>query len=209
MSQQVAFVSRPDDELLPPPRPVSHLASNRFVLIFWAVLAIASAATYFAIHAWRDKSLPALHLEPLSGEAAAVTLGDLNGKVVLLNFWGTWCPPCRQEFPHIVELYEKYGHRPDFRLLSVSCGGTPEIDGDHTRLAEETLAFLKQHEVTMPTHADPGGITRKAVDDAVGFRGYPTTLLLDRHGVIQGVWFDYHPGIEVSIAQTIERLLAK
>ena len=56
-----------------------------------------------------EKKLAEVHLVPMSASSGGsehdVSLADLQGRVVLLNFWGTWCPPCREEFPHIVELY--------------------------------------------------------------------------------------------------------
>ena len=61
-------------------------------------------------------------LEPLTGESQPASLDDLSGRVVLVNFWGTWCPPCRAEFPHIVELNAEFAGRDDFRLYAVSCG---------------------------------------------------------------------------------------
>lgn len=168
---------------------------------------MVSLAVYWGVHSSRERSLTALHLEPLTGDAPLVQLADLPGEVTVINFWGTWCPPCREEFPHIVELYKKYQGRSDFRLLSVSCRGDAEEDSNLAELRESTEAFLKQRDAEMPTYVDLRGVTRHALNEAIGFQGYPTTLILDRRGVIRGHWVGYQPGMEISIAGAINRLL--
>ncbi len=131
-------------------------------------------------------ALQKLRLRPLTGQGQPLTLGDLSGQVVVLNFWGTWCPPCLQELPDIVEIEKAFRDHPQFRLLAVSCGN--EMPEDADRLRASTAALLEDRDIDMPTFADPGLVTRQAVHQAVGFQGYPTTLILDRRGVVRGVW---------------------
>jgi thiol-disulfide isomerase/thioredoxin len=145
-----------------------------------------------------------LKLQPLTGDGRPVRLADLRDKVVLLNFWGTWCPPCRQELPDIAGIYNNHCGDADFKLLAVSCG----YEGDDSELAplrKETAALLKKMDLTMPTYADPGEVTRSAVDDVAGFKGYPTTLVLDRQGIIRGIWVG--PGTEKDVEELIAGLL--
>jgi len=151
------------------------------------------------------KTLSTIALEPLTGSAGPVRAEDLQGKVVLLNFWGTWCPPCRQEFPHLTALAERYGNRPEFRFLSVSCGAGPSEDA--AELRSETEAFLEKQGADLATYHDPGAVTRKSVDAAAGFQGYPTTVLLDGSGVIRGMWVGYYPGVEKEIDRAVAKLL--
>lgn len=153
------------------------------------------------------KPLPTLQLKPLTGGQQPVVLGDLTGRVVLLNFWGTWCPPCLAELPHIAALEKQFRARPNFRLLAVSCGHGRQEDL-HT-LSENTKATLQSNDIDMPTFADPGAVTRGAVDQVAGFEGYPTTLILDRHGAIRGVWSGYRPGVEAEMRDLIGRLLVE
>ncbi|MEX0678535.1 MAG: TlpA disulfide reductase family protein [Pirellulales bacterium] len=149
-----------------------------------------------------------LRLEGLTGEAGEVSLDDLEGRVTLLNYWGTWCPPCLREFPEIVELDERFGGRDDFRLYAVSCGQRDDPTLDELR--DETESFLASRRFTLPTYADPNGASRKAMVLVLGLgeMAYPTTLVFDRQGVIRGFWPGYHPRAAREMAELIEQLLA-
>ena len=151
------------------------------------------------------EKLSQLELLPLTGDSQPVTLAELEGRVVLINFWGTWCPPCLVELPHIAEIEKRFRDDPDFKLLAVSCNY--EIPEDVADLRSKTSEFLQQVNIDMPTYVDPEGVSRSAVDDAVGFQGYPTTLLLDRQGVIRKVWAGYTPGVEKEMEKLISQLL--
>lgn len=151
------------------------------------------------------KQINHLDLIPLTGPSEKVQLADLTGRITLMNFWGTWCPPCRQEFPHLREIFEKFRDRPDFLFLSVSCGGGTSEDVETLRA--DTAGFLAEISPDFPTYADPELQTRKEVDRVAGFKGYPTTLILDRNATIRGVWEGYWPGLEREITATLEKLL--
>ncbi len=152
-----------------------------------------------------------LKLEPLTGAAAPLDDEDVNNRVLLINFWGTWCPPCLDELPHIAELERKYRHDPRVRVLAVSCaaGLGPGMGEDIEKLKEETEATLADRKLDLPTYADPRHSVRTAVDAVAGFEGYPTTLILDRQGVIRGMWVGYTPGAERQMQRLIEQLLAE
>jgi cytochrome c biogenesis protein CcmG, thiol:disulfide interchange protein DsbE len=151
------------------------------------------------------KTLSQLRLQPLTGGTQPVTLADLSGQVVLVYFWGTWCPPCRTELARIADIERKFHDQPAFKLLAVSCGrGVKE---DPAVLDYDTRVFLQQANITMPTYCDPENLSRQAVDEAVGFE-YPTTLVLDRQGTIRGVWSGQaDPGEDGEMRQLIARLL--
>lgn len=76
---------------------------------------------------------------------------------------------------------------------------------------EETEKFLKAHGTTMPTYVDAEGATRRVLASLLGDEsiGYPTTVLIDADGVVQGVWQGYSPGVERSMERLVSKLLAK
>jgi cytochrome c biogenesis protein CcmG, thiol:disulfide interchange protein DsbE len=158
-------------------------------------------------HASVGKTLSVLDLSGLTGGAKAVKQNDLAGKVVLLNFWGTWCPPCRAEFPHLAALEKKYRDNPDFRLLAVS--SAPDIEPNIEELRHDTDSFLKDQGSDLPTYSDNHDATRGEVEKVAGWMGYPTTLILDKQGVIRGKWDGYMPGSERQMESLVAELLAK
>jgi thiol-disulfide isomerase/thioredoxin len=94
------------------------------------------------------------------------TLRDLRGKVVLVNFWATWCPPCRKEMPDLDALYKKYKSQ-GFVVLAIS-----------DEQAATVKAFLVKHKVSYPILLDPGDVVHKRFDVI----GIPKSYLYDRDG---------------------------
>ena len=81
---------------------------------------------------------------PLLG-GAAFTLSEHSGKVVLVNWWATWCPPCREEIPHLrAEVWDRF-QGPDFTMISISREETPEVAG----------AYAAEHGMAWPQAVDP------------------------------------------------------
>ena len=152
------------------------------------------------------KTLPDLDLMPITATENPVTMADLSGRVVLINFWATWCPPCRVELPEIAEIGDKFKDDSDFLLLPVSCG-----DDNQFQLLTDSLQLLRQLDLDMPCYADPNGVTRQAFASVVGTNrlSLPTTLILDRKGVIRGVWIGFRPGQNKKIQELITSLLAE
>ncbi|MDX1961757.1 MAG: TlpA disulfide reductase family protein [Pirellulales bacterium] len=185
------------------------------------LIILAGVAILITAWRWRERSgttgtnhaavgtpLPEITLQPLTGKGGTLSTADLKQRVALLNFWGTWCPPCRTEFPHLAAIDKEFRDRPDFLYVSVSCGGSlgPEDQAD---LTAETEEFLSDQQVTHPTWWDPIGQARAALARAELFTGYPTTIIVDQQGVIRGVWQGYHQGDEVRQRELIKNLLAK
>jgi thiol-disulfide isomerase/thioredoxin len=153
--------------------------------------------------------LTTLELEPLTIAGHRVTIGDVQGRVALINLWGVWCPPCRAEFPDIVHVHRAFANRPDFRLFAVSCGAGGDDDFDSVR--QSTTQFLgEQNTSHFPTYFDRDGHTRAALSSIGAFRNsYPTTVVIDRKGMVRGKWVGYRSGAEVEMSSLIERLLAE
>ncbi len=98
------------------------------------------------------------------------SLESWRGKVVLLNFWASWCPPCVHEIPSMVMLKKRLADRP-FEIVAVNLGETKA----------EVLAFLRQHPVNFPVLLDP----RNEAARAWRVSAYPTTFIIDRAGNIR------------------------
>lgn len=93
-------------------------------------------------------------------------LRDLKGKVVLVNFWATWCPPCRKEMPDLQALYDKYKDQ-GFLVLSIS-----------DEEAAKVSPFIAERKITYPVLLDPG----RKVNDAFVVEGIPKSFVYDREG---------------------------
>src|SRR5262249_45917514 len=122
--------------------------------------------------------LVALDLQPLTGTQDGLTLADVRGKVTLINYWGPWCGFCVQEFPHLVELWDKKRDKPDFKFVSVSSDGSGQ--DDIPALRESTQAFLNARSAPLPTYVDATGASRQMLLSAISrpSMGYPTTVAL-------------------------------
>ena len=148
------------------------------------------------------KSVPKISLVSLDTGDESLTL---SGKITLLNFWGTWCPPCRQELPGLARLASRLKEEPRFQLIAVSCGGGNRDDLDQLR--SETEAFLASTRIALSPWADPTGDTRLRFTKAFGFRAYPTTYLIGSDQKILAIWTGYSPSVETQIAQSVARSL--
>ena len=101
---------------------------------------------------------------------SSLKLSDLKGKVVLLNFWATWCPPCREEIPSMMKLNGFMAGKP-FQMVAVSIdeGGKPAIE-----------SFFKETGFFLPTYLDTTGMSSKSY----GITGVPETFIIDKQGVL-------------------------
>lgn len=106
------------------------------------------------------------------------TLSAYKGKTIFLNFWATWCPPCRSEMPEIQALYEKYGENEgDLIVLGVA---TPNYGSEGS--AEDITAFLSENGYTFPVVMDNYGL----FSSLYGISAYPTTFMIDKDGNVFG-----------------------
>ena len=150
------------------------------------------------------KSVPKISLVSLDTKDETLTF---SGKITLLNFWGTWCPPCRQELPGLARLASRLIDEPRFQLIAVSCGGGKRDDLDQLR--SETETFLASTRIALSPWADPTGATRFRFTEAFGFRAYPTTYLIGPDQKILAIWTGYSPSMETEIAQSVARSLTQ
>ena len=140
-------------------------------------------------HALIEKPAPDFTLRDLKGNQ--VSLSDLRGQPIVLNFWATWCSPCRVEIPHLEALYTKYK---DQGLVVI--GMNTETDYMKVkRFAEPQISY---------TVLLDGGTQAQGYDVS----GIPCTYYIDREGIIRHRSVGFGPGDEVRIEEKIQELLA-
>jgi peroxiredoxin len=139
--------------------------------------------------------LPAPDFTLQDSDAKKYSLKDYRGKVILLNFWATWCPPCRREMPSIERLHQKLKDR-DFVVLALD-----QKEGD-----DQVFAFTGDIgvDLTFPILFDKNS----SVSRAYVVQGLPTTYIIDKKGnvrfrAIGGREFD-HPEVEKQILQLMQ-----
>jgi len=133
-----------------------------------------------------------LSLPDLTGKM--VSLSEFKGKVVLLDFWASWCGPCRQEMPLLENIYKKY-NKMGFTLIGVN------VEPD----SKDAEGFLKQLQapVSFPVIYDKDSTVSKAYD----VQGMPSTVIIDRKGNIRVLHRGYKPGDENEYLDSIRSLV--
>jgi peroxiredoxin len=172
--------------------PTATPRPNRGRPVFLAVLLVLSLAT-IALGVWllaeqrqqisaqsRPASgavarSPAPDFELTTSDGQVIRLKDLRGKVVLLNFWATWCPPCKAEMPDLNALQQKYGADRDFVVLGVN----------DEESAADVAAFAQREGITFPLLLDPEG---RVIEKLFDVRYLPTSMIIDREGNIRDTW---------------------
>jgi peroxiredoxin len=127
-------------------------------------------------------------------DGARVRLSDLRGKVVFLNIWATWCPPCREEIPSMVKLYQMFRGQ-GLEIVAVS----------EDRDLQALRKFVKANGVTFPVIPDES----KLVYGLYRATGVPETHLIDKNGVIQGSQLGPFDWIHPSVVEKVRALLAR
>ena len=162
----------------PPTRRPSKLPYVAALLLMGMVVVAAwlGRDRYTAIIAGSDA--PTFSAMTLDG--APVSLADLDGKVVLLNVWATWCPPCRFEMPSMQRLHEAVDDE-DFVVLAVSVDaaepGEPDVFG---RVAGDVPAYIEENGYTFTVWHDPPGTIQRTYQTT----GVPESFVIGRDGVI-------------------------
>jgi len=153
---------------------------------FFAVFAATSLASSGLV----GKEAPDFALKSTTGEN--LRLSEYRGNVVMLNFWATWCGPCRQEMPLLDDLYNRY-ERVGFTLLGVN------IDDDSQR----AIDMMRELGVNFPVLFD----ARKDVSKLYDVNAMPVTVILDREGNVRHVHQGYKPGYEEKYLNEVRALL--
>jgi peroxiredoxin len=149
-----------------------------------ALLATAAAAA--------DSAPPAPDFALPARDGGQVRLSELKGQVVMINFWATWCGPCRQEMPLLEQIHEKYEPL-GFTMLGVNV----EPDSDAAQ------AWLKGVPVSFPILFD----RKSEVSASFGVEAMPSSVLIDREGHVRHVHRGYKAGDESVYADLIRGLV--
>ncbi|MDI6640928.1 MAG: TlpA disulfide reductase family protein [Elusimicrobiota bacterium] len=144
---------------------------------------LASVSLIFLVAACKSKvtteketPAPDFTLPKLTGKT--LTLSELRGKVIILDFWATWCPPCRAEIPFFVELQNEY--KEQLAIVGVC------LDRDDR---DNIKKFIEKIGINYPiVMGDP-----KVVKDYGGIKGIPTTFIIDKNGNIRETIIGYRP----------------
>ena len=138
-------------------------------------------------------------------DGRVISLQELRGRRVILDFWATWCPPCRAEFPELMELREALAKEDRFHFVSVTATPTE----DESDLVKLTKTYLQTQKYDLPVYRDSEHTSRNELQDLNKSRDFPfpTTVLLDQQGVIRAWWTGYSPGVSEQMRELIEKLL--
>lgn len=134
---------------------------------------------------------PEMAIKTLDGNSTS-SLADYRGKVVLVDFWASWCPPCRKSIPLLSELHQSLKDK-GFTLVAVNEDDDPQLGRD----------FMEPVKSDFPSLSDPEG----KLSAAFGVRGMPASYLIDDKGVIQWVHEGFNPSEMENIRQQVNKLL--
>ena len=164
-------------------------SAHRSILSALVAASVLVATPSFAL----DEGAQAPAFDLVASDGSHVRLSDLRGKVVIVDFWASWCRPCRESFPTLDRWQRRYRDR---GLVVVG------VSVDRTEEAYRT--FLSEHPIGFTVERDADhGVARSFAPPAM-----PTTFIIDRTGVVRHVERGYRRANDASLERIVERLLA-
>lgn len=133
---------------------------------------------------------PDFTLQTLDGEE--VSLADYKGKKVMINFWATWCPPCKAETPHLVNYYNEKAKKENVEILSINAMSTESK-------SENVGKFIKEYKMEFPVLIDARGELIKQYE----VMNFPTSFFVNTKGIIQEKFYVLN---EKQLASIVEKL---
>lgn len=163
-----------------------RMSLNRFARVA-ALLAVAAVSSLAGASAQLapDFSLP-------TRAGSSVSLSQLKGQVVMINFWASWCGPCRQEMPLLEQMYQKY-NRLGFTLVGVNVDEKPT----------DAERFLAKVPVSFPVALD----SKSDASKLYKVQAMPSSIFIDRKGTVRYLHAGYRPGDEAKYQEQIRALL--
>ena len=170
----------------------------RTISAFLRTLLVIIAASFLAVPGPVDaasrQGQPVPDFKVISTSGQRISQGNYRGYVLILDFFATWCSPCRQSIPHLVELNRTYGNQ-GLQILGVSVGEEGE---------RAVKAFADELRVNYPL-----SLAGDSTASDFGIRSVPVMYLVDKKGKIAEVYRGYNDDMGRSMEQTIKRLLAE
>ncbi len=158
------------------------------LLVFLALFAIAMR--YRAAGPVSEGEAPTFTLQTFDG--GQVSLAEHRGHVVVVNFWASWCPPCRDEAPYLEKVWRRYKDR-----------GVVFIGVDYMDTEREARAYIREFDITYPNGPDLGS----KISQAYRIRGVPETFFVDKQGKVAEMFIG--PLDEPHLVNSIETLLRR
>lgn len=138
------------------------------MLTITVLVLLTGCSVGFTKNTTQEKAAPDFRLKNLDGQF--VTLSEFRGKPVLINFWASWCQPCREEMPYLQQVYDEWTSK-GLVLLTIDMGETPAAINK----------FFAENNLSLPVLLD----TDKEVGREYGITGVPETFLIDKNGIIR------------------------
>lgn len=148
------------------------------LMISALVLLLTGCSPGYSSTTTEERTAPDFRLQNLEGQSVA--LSDFRGKPVLVNFWATWCPACREEMPYLQQVYDRWTDK-GLALLTVDIGEEPRV----------IKKYFEENGLSMPVLLDiDQGVARR-----YNITGIPTTLLIDGNGIIRKRQVGAYPNV--------------
>lgn len=166
------------------------MPSHRILLI--GLILGTMAVPVLSIHASNSQPMPNVTVRTADGDE--VRLAAYKGRVVLIDFWASWCPPCKTSFPALDAISREYEEK-GLEVLAVNV--------DERR--RDADSFLEEHPHHLTVLFDPKGVAPKAF----GVKGMPSSFLIDRSGSIRFSHMGYTGNVDQSYRREIAQLLSE
>ena len=158
------------------------------------ILAIAVIGTFTTVSLSQNRALPSVEVKTLDGENINIQEIENSGKPIVINFWATWCKPCKKELNAIAEVYEDWQEETGVKLIAISI--------DDTRSMSRVAPYVNASDWDYEVYLDPNGDLKRAM----GVSTIPHTFLLNSKKKIVWQHKSYVDGDEEELLEQIEKL---